>query len=359
MIPLEKLLEPISPERPSGEDPHGTGSLFQLEQLIKAESEAEEGSEPDWAKVRESALQILQGSKDLRVGVILTLALLRREGIPGFRDGLKLLRGYVEKFWDSVFPLLDQDEPEDDPTRANALNSLSPPLGKEGPYRFVGYLRQIPLSHSQRLSNYGLRDIHQAKDKSSVSGKEQQPQVTLTQIEAAFRDTSESSVKKLQETHEGIKEALGLLEGLEKAFEEKCAGGITPSFETLRATLQAMIDWVAQYVQVTPASLDQPGSVQTEQAGMGPVAVEKTGSTATGHRGSIESPADVEAALQVICAYYKQRDRSSPVPFFLERALRLLDKDFMQSVGDLAPESVKELNKLFGLAAQPPNQEKK
>jgi type VI secretion system protein ImpA len=53
--------------------------------------------------------------------------------------------------------------------------------------------------------------------------------------------------------------------------------------------------------------------------------------------GAIVSPQDVKATLRSLCDYYKDRDRSSPVPFLLERALRLLDKDFMQSVGDLAP----------------------
>jgi type VI secretion system protein ImpA len=350
----EKFLEPVSADKPAGIDPAANGSLFQLEQLIKVETGTDEETEPDWAKVIADSETILQGGKDLRVAVILSLALLRKQGLPGLHDGLKLLCGLVEKFWDSAFPLLDSEDSDPELSRANALNSLSAPLGKEGPYRFISYLRQLPLSHSSRLSNYGLRDILRAESKPGAGEKKPEPQVTFANIEASFRD---SSATDLRNTHNQLKGLLALVDELEKVFTGKCVGEITLEFETLRTTLQSMLDRVAPYVQV-PAEAPEPAPTDTKEAG--PAAEPAIAQTVkSGPSASIQSPQDVEKALQLICAYYEQQDRSSPVPFFLKRALSLLNKDFMQSVGDLAPESVKDLNKLFGLNSTPLSQEKK
>jgi hypothetical protein len=48
-------------------------------------------------------------SKDLRIAVWLTEAMLRLKGYPGLKEGLDLLCGLIERFWDSMYPPLEDD----------------------------------------------------------------------------------------------------------------------------------------------------------------------------------------------------------------------------------------------------------
>ena len=77
--------------------------------------------EPEWRDVRIASLALAERSKDLRVLVHLTTALLKTEGLTGLRDGLQLLKGTVEQYWDTVYPRLDPDDDNDPMERMNIL----------------------------------------------------------------------------------------------------------------------------------------------------------------------------------------------------------------------------------------------
>jgi type VI secretion system protein ImpA len=52
--------------------------------------------------------------------------------------------------------------------------------------------------------------------------------------------------------------------------------------------------------------------------------------------------------LDKICAYYSRYEPSSPVPLLLQRAKRLVSKDFMEILQDLTPDSVSQAQKICG-----------
>jgi len=64
--------------------------------------------------------------------------------------------------------------------------------------------------------------------------------------------------------------------------------------------------------------------------------------------GSIQSRDDVIRALGLICDYYRNHEPSSPVPLILQRAERLVNKDFMEIVTDLTPDAVTQLQVITG-----------
>ena len=57
---------------------------------------------------------------------------------------------------------------------------------------------------------------------------------------------------------------------------------------------------------------------------------------------------DVIRALDKACRYYESHEPSSPVPLLLKRAKRLVAKDFMEILRDLAPEGVSQAEKISG-----------
>src|SRR5580698_2648927 len=81
--------------------------------------------EPDWRRLRQLCVDYLARSKDLRVAVSLTVALLKLEGLPGFRDGLAILRGLLERYWDGLHPQLSAEDQLDPAERVNILSQLA------------------------------------------------------------------------------------------------------------------------------------------------------------------------------------------------------------------------------------------
>ncbi len=65
--------------------------------------------------------------------------------------------------------------------------------------------------------------------------------------------------------------------------------------------------------------------------------------------GVIRSRQDVTRALERICEYYARTEPSSPLPFLLRRAQRLVDMNFIQIVDELTPEARATLDTIIGL----------
>jgi type VI secretion system protein ImpA len=63
----------------------------------------------------------------------------------------------------------------------------------------------------------------------------------------------------------------------------------------------------------------------------------------------VNSRQDVIRLLDKICAYYQRHEPSSPVPLLLNRARRLVDKNFMEILEDLAPEGLGQARQVGGI----------
>jgi type VI secretion system protein ImpA len=105
VIDVEKLLQPISPDAPSGEDLEYDVALGELETAIQGKPEQQYGDtiipaeEPDWRDIQKRTLALLERSKDLRLSVYLVRALFNTHGFVGLDEGLVLLKGLLETYW--------------------------------------------------------------------------------------------------------------------------------------------------------------------------------------------------------------------------------------------------------------------
>ena len=111
---IQNLLSEISAETPCGEDISYDQAYLALEHLLQPRQtgggllgQEETAEEPNWREIYEKSCELMGRSKDLRVGTYLAIALLKLNGIPGLRDGLSLLSGMLERFWDHLYPQLD------------------------------------------------------------------------------------------------------------------------------------------------------------------------------------------------------------------------------------------------------------
>src|SRR5579862_1103420 len=118
MINAEELLKPIAGEKPCGEDLSYDPAFQTLETVMrgKPETQFSAAEDPDWKALRELCLDLWPRSKDLRLATALTLAALKTDGLPAFREGLALVNGLLLQYWDSVYPVLDPGD-NNDPTQ--------------------------------------------------------------------------------------------------------------------------------------------------------------------------------------------------------------------------------------------------
>ncbi len=68
--------------------------------------------------------------------------------------------------------------------------------------------------------------------------------------------------------------------------------------------------------------------------------------------GVINSRADAIRALDAVAEYFRRNEPSSPIPLFVERAKRLVAKDFLEVLADIAPDAVSVARSAGGLKDQ-------
>ncbi len=345
MIAVEELLKPVSPEQPCGEDFTYNASLSKLETLVQGKPEVEMGDykvpaeEPNWKELRDLSVELLKQSKHLRAVVIFCLANLRIDGLAGFRDGLAVLSGLLQQYWEGVYPKLDVEDNNDPTERVNILNDLSAPAGT-ATYQFVRFLQQAPLCNSVSMGRFGLADIQASQSPPAESLPEGKPVPTTAQIEAAFRDSDQG---QLRETYDVVCQANTMVTELGTYLDNTVGAGGGPNWDNISRTLKEIQNAFGPYLEGAGAA-DEAGEAGAETGG----GAARSAGGGGGVRKNIESTADVVAALDAICKYYRQYEPSSPIPLILERARRLVDKDFMSIMSDLTPEALSQLKVITG-----------
>src|SRR2546423_15391004 len=112
IIDVEKLLAPVNGDSPVGTDLSYDPSFMEIEQIAAGKPEQQVGDtiipaeDPDWKELKSRCTDALARTKDLRVAMHLLVTAVKMEGVHGLREGLGLIRGMLEKYWDKFFPQL-------------------------------------------------------------------------------------------------------------------------------------------------------------------------------------------------------------------------------------------------------------
>lgn len=343
-INVANLLSEVSAESPCGEDISADQSYL-LEDLVKVKpadggmlGREESAGEPNWLEIQNKSVELLQRSKNLRVTIYLTLALLKLEGIPGLRDGLSLLHGLLERFWDQLYPRLDPEDAYDPLERINILLSLSPPsVSDQDPMNFKQRLMEAPLCNSARMGKFDFRCIQIAKGVLSVPDDQKAGIPDMSVIDAAFQDTT---TEELLATSQAAQEAIEHLTAITDVFSKRAAQGQTPDLSGFEAILKNISKCIQEYLAKRGHGVIMEQDTSTEET-------KSEGSLS----GGINSPQEAVLALEKICQYFERHEPSSPVPLLLRRAQRLVSKSFVEVIGDFCPEAMKQIEMIGGLSS--------
>lgn len=331
----QDLLNPIDGPNPSGINVRYEPIFDKIKEARREEDQPPPGMAERDRKVADNLLVIklatealTNKTKDLHLAAWLTEALLKQNGFAGLRDGLALCYGLMEKFWDTVYPELDEGDAQ----------SRGAPLG------FVGTKLEIPLKlvpvvekatysflDYQQSREVGYEDdakTDEAKKKRAQSIKEGKlaPEI----FDRAFEETPKKFYSQAERDLDGCLEILGQL----KEFCDSKFADEGPSFGPLRSALEATRHSVHGFLQKKREKEPDPVEVVPPQAGaveagsdaaresaaMEPVRVGVLLSVET----SSEPPDRMEAVRKIAeaAAFLRRREPRSPASYLMLRGLR-------------------------------------
>ncbi len=348
MIDLDSLLTEISADSPCGEDMEYDSAFGELERSAESKGEQQFGDniipaeEPDWREVKSNSVALFSRTKDLRVARFLTEALLHLEGISGLRDGLALINSLVEKYWDHVYPQLDPDDDNDPTIRVNIIASLGDAKS------IVMPVRSAPLVDSRAMGRFSLRDFDIATGNQPASERSGEESPDLATIDGAFLD---APLEDLQTTANAISGAIEHLNLIDSMMGEKVGVGEAPDLSDLNDALQhcqrAVKPRLEQRV-VSQAPVDEIAGDEEAAMGETETAAPASGRSTAALSGEVNSREEALRAMDKICDYFERHEPSSPVPFLIRRAKRLVTKDFLALLRDLAPDGVSQMEIISG-----------
>ena len=339
-LDIGQFLEEISTESPCGEDLEYDPEFGEMERAAQGKPEQQIGDtlipaqDADWLAVITRAISLFDRTKDLRVAVYLTRSLLHTEGLSGLRDGLSLIQGLLENHWESVHPQLDPADNDDPTLRINTLTTLY------DPETVLHSIREATLVNSSALGRFSLRDILITSGKLSLPTSSDEKAVEISTINAAFMD---APLDDLQNTADAIRQSIECVSAIESQLMDKVGSKQTADFSALPNLLKE-----AQHIM--SEHLTQRGVGEAEVSSEVVNEAPGTQASAQSLPNAINSQEDVIRVLDMACEYFKRHEPSSPVPLLLQRAKRLVAKDFMEILHDLTPAGVTQAEEISGIS---------
>ena len=307
-------------------------AFLELQQAAigKPETQFEPATPPDWNTVETSSLTLLEKSRDLRLVVLWAESQLNLKGLAGLPQGLNAFAALLETAWSSVNPQLDEGDPY---TRLNVVESL----GFGG--SFFQSLRNCVVVRNPRIGELLLKDFETLGANSPGADLP----VGRQQVEQFCRSPEGMAL----ELHSVVQESLSGLNRILTALAAHVEAAQLPQLTELKGLLSHLQSCLpATKMEQTPSSvppmflldstspLDQAATAQ-------PVVV--------GSVQVIQSRAQALAAIDQVCIYLEHAEPTNPAQLLLKRARRLIDKNFMQLMKELAPEAVAEVAKIMGV----------
>ena len=119
VVDLDLIFQPIPGENPAGVELRYSGIYDEIREARRADENLAQGEWQtelkiaDFPKVLNLGIDALVSkSKDLQIAAWLSEALVKLHGFAGLRDGLKILAGLQDTFWETLYPQIDEGDME-------------------------------------------------------------------------------------------------------------------------------------------------------------------------------------------------------------------------------------------------------
>ena len=335
-LDFERLLKPISAEKPAGvelkEDSALSPAYFKVKdaretargaerkqaQAISAGEPESGGDPPNWKVVFELTTNALADhSKDLWIAAWLIEALVRLRGFAGLRDGFRLVRELSETYWDDIHPR------PDDEGYATTVAQLTGLNGDDSQGALIPPIADIPLTaspnHGELTSadHLDAMELEQVADPAKRSQRIEQGVVSLELFDKAAADTP---VEFFRETLADLDQAIAEFSRLTEVLGEKCGNdasgySVAPPSSNIANALSACRDRLASLSRHVLGS-------EAEAGADGELAADGTPGSLTVDKSRMPTREDAFRSLLQVADFFRRTEPHSPVSYALEQAVR-------------------------------------
>ena len=361
------LLAPISGENPAGRPLRSDLSPTSVYHAIKDARSAARAAErsvvwsddattqsetprKEWKRLVELAPKVIaEESKDLEVAAWLTEGLVREHGYAGLRDGFSLMRQLIESYWDTLYPLPDED---------GLATRLAPVVGLNGEDSdgvLIAPITNIPVTVAGSDPPLSVADYRRALDLDRMTDPDKRAQrieqgvVTLQTFEQALRTTPREFRASLQEDMEECSEEFEKLCALleEKCGQDSSGHAAAPPSSAIRGTLEACR---SDFQGVVRRLFGDSEGADADEQGDGMAIVQHDGQ-ALGPGARVKTREDAFRMLLQVAEYFKQTEPHSPVAYALEQAVRWGRMPLPELLTELIPEQTarEQIFKIVGI----------
>jgi type VI secretion system protein ImpA len=242
-MPLrDDLLNPIPGANPSGEYLY-YAPIY--DKIKEARREDDEGPAGDWTRERKVAdwnlviklagEALASKSKDLQLAAWLSEAYLKKEGFGTFRESLDMITQLLERFWDTLYPEIEDGDAEFRATPISWLGNFDlqirmSPITRSG-YTVVDYTVSRKVGY--KADTEGDEQKLAAYNEKIAEGK-----ISADQYDSDIDRTPKQNLVAIVENMQGC---LDSLENLQMVCEVKF-GDDAPGFTKLRKALEETLN---------------------------------------------------------------------------------------------------------------------
>lgn len=364
VLDFAKLLAAIPGDKPAGTDLRADKSpvtdYHTIRGARKAASDTErridqgddtDGS-PDWRSVLERGTKVLaEKSKDLEITAYLIEALVRLHGFAGLRDGFRLARELVERFWDGLYPLPEDSDIETRFSHILWLNGID----KAG--TLIVPVRKIPLTGQTSLGSFHLAHHQQALSLNKMTDaklrqkKIDEGAVTLEMIQKAV---SETPSKLYADLVDDLTQGREEFRRFGAALSEK--SGYDPSSSELNGVLESCLDVVKDLARDKLPKAPVPSSTPPPSDGAQGQPPPPTAQVVD--PGVIKDRNDALDRLVKIAHYFREHEPQSIIPFALEQVVNWGKMSLPELLAELIPEEGPRKGLFRQVGIKPPETKK-
>ena len=354
-LDLESLLAPISEDAPAGTDVRTdfspTSSYFRLRDARAEARAAERASDAsgdsappeNWRDVRTLAVKILtQQAKDLEAAAWLTEALVRSDGLAGLAFGASLIGGLVDRYWDNLFPMPDEDGME---TRISPVTGLN---GEGGDGTLSQPLLKLPLFNNANGEPVMLFQYEQSAELETIADAKRVearikagvvPYDTMKNTARAVPAKVYAALRRDLEAAQAAWSAMG------EQFE-KVAGSDSPPTRRISETLDKVASIINRYgpppaVTESAAAEESVGTPEETADNGVPGTLVKAKRAITRE--------DALASLTEIADYFRRTEPQSPLAYTIDEAIRRGRLTWPELIAELVKDDQVRVNILTSL----------
>ena len=325
VVDLDLIFQPIPGENPAGESLRYSGIYDEMREARRADENLAQGAwqtelkVADFSKVLNLGIDALTTkSKDLQIAAWTCEALVKLHGFAGFRDGLKILAGLQEHFWEQLYPEVDDGDQE---SRANAIAWVDEQVAqaiKGAPFTGVAGYSYLDWQDSQK---FDFPEGSDGEDGDRIRKLKEQ-------VEHERRVTGDLWRKEINQTRRAAVEAVNsiiqeswlALKDLNRVIEEKFDRNQAPALSVLTKSLE---DVEAQMkMLLTAKRAEEPDPVEEEEAAGEEGEDGAAGGEGGVRKGAIQNRRDALNRLNDIADFFRRSEPHSPVSYMVQKAVK-------------------------------------